>query len=78
MANKKFNYKSQIEQGKIIQSWHVSQSVDAFSADNQVAYDLSVSGSLKITSSIFIEPSILPPQTNSYILIILQDKYLNN
>ena len=45
---KQFNYKSQIEQGEIIQSWHVSQSVDAFStADNQVAYDLSVSGSLK-------------------------------
>mgnify|MGYP001276741053 CR=1 FL=1 len=44
---KQFNYKSQIEQGEVIQSWHVSQSVDAFSTANQVAYDISVSGSFK-------------------------------
>ena len=60
-----FKYKSDIEQGKVIQSWHVSQSVDAFSAANQRAYDISVSGSFKVTGSQFIEPSTLltTPQT---------------
>ena len=65
---KQFNYKSQIEQGEVIQSWHVSQSVDAFSTANQVAYDISVSGSFKATSSVFIQPDVLPQQSNSYIL----------
>ena len=65
---KEFEYKNDIEQGKIVQSWHVSQSVDAFSATNQQAYDISISGSFKATSSIYIEPSVLLEQEQNYIL----------
>ena len=65
---KQLQYKTQIEQGEIVQSWHVSQSVDAFSATNQEAYDISVSGSFKVTGSVFIKPSTLLEQTNSYLL----------
>lgn len=66
---KHFNYKSQIEEGEIIQSWHVSQSVDAFSASaNQVPYSISISGSLKVTGSQFIKPSSIPTQTKDFLL----------
>ena len=44
---KVLNYPSQIQQGEIVQSWHVSQSVEAFSAASQQDYDISVSGSFK-------------------------------
>ena len=53
---KKLQYKSDIEQGKVVESWHVSQSVDAFASTNQVAYDISVSGSFKVTGSVAFEP----------------------
>ena len=56
---KQLQYKSQIVQGEIVQSWHVSQSVEAFSAAEQVAYDISVSGSFKVTGSQFIKPDTL-------------------
>ena len=56
---KQLQYKSQIVQGEIVQSWHVSQSVEAFSAAEQVAYDVSVSGSFKVTGSQFIKPDTL-------------------
>ena len=65
---KQLQYKTQIEQGEIVQSWHVSQSVDAFSATNQEAYDISVSGSFKVTGSVWIKPITLLEQTNSYLL----------
>jgi len=65
---KKLQYKSDIEQGKIVESWHVSQSVDAFASTNQVAYDISVSGSFKVTGSQFIEPTNLNNQVRSFVL----------
>jgi hypothetical protein len=40
----------EIVQGYTIESWHVSQSVDAFTGD--VAYDISLSGSMNITGSL--------------------------
>ena len=39
----------QVSQTYTIQSWHVSQSVDALTA--AVAYDISISGSLNVTGS---------------------------
>ena len=66
---KHFNYKSQIEEGEVVHSWHVSQSVDAFSASaNQVPYDISISGSLKVTGSQFIKPTSIPTQTKDFLL----------
>ena len=66
---KHFNYKSQIEEGEVVHSWHVSQSVDAFSASaNQVPYDISISGSLKVTGSQFIKPTSLPLATREFLL----------
>ena len=65
---KELQYKSDIEQGKVVESWHVSQSVDAFSATNQAAYDISVSGSFKVTGSQFISPTELNEQTRGFVL----------
>ena len=67
MANK-LKYINDIEQGKIIQSWHVSQSVEAFSSTDQQAYDISVSGSFKVTGSTFIEPNNLLKISQQYVL----------
>ena len=67
MANK-LKYINDIEQGKIIQSWHVSQSVEAFSSTDQQAYDISVSGSFKVTGSQFIEPNNLLLIAQQYVL----------
>ena len=47
-----FTYKSEIEEGKIVHSWHVSQSVDAFTGAD--AYDITVSGSHTLTGSMYI------------------------
>ena len=67
---KQLKYINDIEQGKIVQSWHVSQSVEAFSAASgvQEAYDISVSGSFKVTGSQFIEPNSLITSINPFVL----------
>jgi len=65
MANK-FKYQSQIQQGLAIQSWHVSQSTDAFTGAQD--YDILISGSLTLTGSYFIEPNNLITNTQPYIL----------
>ncbi len=46
---KVLNYESQISQSLVIQSWHVSQSVDAFTGAD--AFDITLSGSSTITGS---------------------------
>ena len=46
------NYESQIQQGNVIQSWHVSQSVESLTAAED--YDISISGSLRLTASLHI------------------------
>jgi hypothetical protein len=43
------NYESEIQQGCAIESWHVSQSVDAFTGADD--YDIKISGSLILTGS---------------------------
>ena len=67
---KEFKYKSEIQQGEIVQSWHVSQSVEAFSAASGVQedYDISVSGSFKVTGSVYVEPSLLLNTPQNYYL----------
>ena len=65
---KHLKYEDQIQQGEIVQSWHVSQSVEAFSAPSQSDYDISVSGSFKVTGSQFIKPGSLPTQTKDFLL----------
>ena len=47
--------KSGITNTSTIQAWHVSQSVDAFTAAS--AYDITVSGSLTVSGSINITGS---------------------
>ena len=54
---KVLNYESQIQQNKTVQSWHVSQSVDAFTGAQD--YAISISGSLNLTSSLSIAPGNL-------------------
>ena len=49
----------EISQGFTINSWHVSQSVDAFTAED--AYDISISGSLNITGSSTLSGSVITP-----------------
>jgi hypothetical protein len=49
MANV-LNYEAQIGTGQVIQPWHISQSVDAFTGAE--AYDITISGSLVTTGSI--------------------------
>ena len=44
-----FKYQSEIQQGEIIQSWHVSQSVEAFTGEE--SYDITVSGSSTLTGT---------------------------
>jgi hypothetical protein len=56
---RKFQFKNDIEQGKVIQSWHVSQSVDAFTGGEE--YDIKVSGSLALTGSLNITGSVVIP-----------------
>ena len=67
---KELKYITDIIQGNIIDSWHVSQSVEAFSAATGVQqdYDISVSGSFKVTGSQFIKPNTLLNQTKNYVL----------
>ena len=49
--------KTQIVTGNTVEAFHVSQSVDAFSADSQAAYDISVSGSFTVTGSTVLSGS---------------------
>ena len=49
----------EISQGFTINSWHVSPSVDAFTAED--AYDISISGSLNITGSSTLSGSVITP-----------------
>ena len=58
----------QIETGQTVEALHVSQSVDAFASPNPFAYDISISGSLKVTGSQFIKPSSIPTQTKDFLL----------
>jgi len=50
---KVLNYEAQIGTGQVIQPWHISQSVDAFTGTG--SYDLEVSGSLTVSGSIYHE-----------------------
>ena len=63
---KKLTYLSQIQQGSTVQSWHVSQSVDAFTGIND--YAISISGSLNLTSSLSIKPDNLLTTGQSQLL----------
>ena len=63
---KVLNYESQIQQGEIVQSWHVSQSVDAFTGVED--YAISISGSVNLTSSLSITPSLLLTTGQNYLL----------
>lgn len=67
---KKLEYITDMTQGATIEGWHVSQSVEAFSptAGVQQDYDISVSGSFKVTGSQFIEPSKLLSISKNLIL----------
>jgi len=67
---KKLEYITDMTQGATIEGWHVSQSVEAFSSTTGVQqdYDISVSGSFKVTGSQFIEPSTLLSISKNLIL----------
>ena len=56
-----------IIQNYIINSWHVSQSVDAFTG--AAAYDILVSGSLGITGSFFANVATIN-STGSYTALV--------
>ena len=47
---KVLNYESQIQQGEIVQSWHVSQSVDAITDAEE--YAISMSGTVNLLRSV--------------------------
>jgi hypothetical protein len=53
-----------ITTGNTVQDYHVTQSIDAFTATE--AYDISLSGSFNMTGSINGEPGIINPLTASY------------
>ena len=65
---KTIGYSSEVITGQIVEAPHVSQSIEAFSAANQQDYDISISGSFKVTGSQFIEPDTLLTQTKPHIL----------
>lgn len=65
---KTIGYSSEVITGQIVEAPHVSQSIEAFSAANQQDYDISISGSFKVTGSQFIEPDTLLTQTKTYVL----------
>jgi hypothetical protein len=68
MAIKTIGYSTEVSTGQIVEAPHVSQSIDAFSAANQQDYDISISGSFKVTGSQFIEPDTLLTQNKHFIL----------
>ena len=53
-----------IETTQTVEAWHVTQSIDAFTGTE--AYNLSLSGSLHITGSIYGQPGIINQLTASY------------
>jgi hypothetical protein len=55
-----------IETGNIVEAYHVSQSIDAFTGAE--AYDISLSGSFNMTGSINGEPGLINPLTASYAI----------
>ena len=61
-----FKYQSQIQQGEIVQSWHVSQSVEAFTGAKE--YDIVISGSETISGSLYIDPNTLLSTAQTYRL----------
>ena len=65
---KTIGYYSQVVTGQIVEAPHVSQSIEAFSAANQQDYDISVSGSFKVSGSQFIKPTFLLTQTKPFVL----------
>ena len=60
------NYESEIQQGEIVQSWHVSQSVDALTGADD--YDITISGSLTLTGSAYLNPSKILSTGQEYYL----------
>jgi len=60
------NYESEIQQGLAIESWHVSQSVDAFTGAED--YDITISGSLTLTGSAYLTPSKILATGQEYVL----------
>lgn len=67
---KKLNFESEIQQNHTIQSWHVSQSVDAFTGVDD--YDITISGSLTTTGSAVIQDGTLSVITADSANIILK------
>ena len=65
---KTIGYSSQVITGQIVEAPHVSQSIEAFSAANQEDYDISISGSFKVSGSQFIKPNFLLTQTKPFVL----------
>jgi len=55
-----------IETGNLVEAYHVTQSIDAFTGID--AYDISLSGSFNMTGSINGEPSVINPLTASYAI----------
>ena len=55
-----------ITTGNTVEAYHVTQSVDAFTAID--AYDISLSGSFNMTGSINGEPTVINPLTASYAI----------
>ena len=77
MANKLENIFNpnvdEISQGYTINAWHVSQSVDAFTAAD--AYDISISGSFSNTGSASFSGSVFTPDlpdtvTNFEVVVV--------
>jgi len=48
--------KNGISSGSIVQAWHVTQSIDAFTGTQ--AYDITLSGSLTVTGSVILDTNI--------------------
>jgi len=55
-----------IETGNIVEAYHISQSIDAFTGIE--AYDISLSGSFNMTGPINGEPGLVNPLTASYAI----------
>lgn len=51
-----------IETGLTIQAWHVTQSIDALTGVD--AYDITISGSLTVTGSVYVKEFSTPFETN--------------
>jgi hypothetical protein len=58
--------KTGIENGGIVEAYHITQSIDAFTG--LTAYDISLSGSFNMTGSINGEPGVINQLTSSYAL----------